>query len=109
MGYIVNGIVLEADDQGYLLEPDFGDEVAPVIAEVEGIALTDAHLEVIEYLRASYREHGHSPSFRTMLKELHDLNPAIDSKYLYELFPLGPAKQGARIAGLTQPFGKAGY
>ncbi len=109
MGYIVNGIELEADDQGYLLEPDFSDEAARVIAAAEGIELSDAHLEVVEYLRNSFREHGHTPNFRTMLKEMQELNPAADSKYLYDLFPLGPAKQGARIAGLTQPFGKGGY
>lgn len=109
MGYIVNGIELEADDQGYLLEPDFSDEAVRVIAAAEGIELSDAHLEVVEYLRNSFREHGHTPNFRTMLKEMQELNPAADSKYLYDLFPLGPAKQGARIAGLTQPFGKGGY
>lgn len=109
MSYIVNGNQLEADDQGYLLEPDFSDDVVQVIAAAEGIELSDAHLEVIAYLRNSFREEGHSPNFRTLLKEMQALNPAADSKYLYELFPLGPAKQGARIAGLTQPLGKAGY
>lgn len=109
MSYIVNGAELEADDQGYLLEADFSDEVVQVIAAAEEIALTDAHLEVVEYLRDSFREHGHTPNFRTMLKEMQELNPAADSKYLYDLFPLGPAKQGARVAGLPQPFGKGGY
>ncbi len=109
MGYIVNGTDREADDQGYLIEADFSDEIVAVIAAAEGIELTDAHREVIEYLRDSYRENGHSPNFRTMLKEMQAINPEADSKYLYDLFPLGPAKQGARIAGLPQPFGKAGY
>jgi len=109
MSYIVNGVELETDDQGYLLEADFSDEVVRVIAAADGIELTDAHLEVVEYLRNSYREHGHTPNFRAMLKEMQELNPAADSKYLYDLFPLGPAKQGARVAGLPQPLGKGGY
>jgi TusE/DsrC/DsvC family sulfur relay protein len=109
MSYIGNGIELEADDQGYLLEPDYSDEVVQIIANAEGVELSDDHLEVVEYLRNCFREQGHSPNFRTMLKEMAAINPAADSKYLYDLFPLGPAKQGARIAGLPQPLGKAGY
>ena len=38
MGYTVNGNELETDDQGYLLEPDFGDEVVQVIAAAEEAA-----------------------------------------------------------------------
>jgi tRNA 2-thiouridine synthesizing protein E len=44
-----------------------------------------------------------------MLKDVQELIPGMDSKALYDLFPLGPAKQGARVAGLPQPYGKGGY
>jgi tRNA 2-thiouridine synthesizing protein E len=44
-----------------------------------------------------------------MLKGFQAIRPEADSKFLYDLFPLGPAKQGARLAGLPQPFGKGGY
>ncbi|MEY2686768.1 MAG: hypothetical protein RL375_966 [Pseudomonadota bacterium] len=109
MGYIVNGTELETDEQGYLLEPDFGDEVVGVIATAEGLTLTDDHLKVVAYLRDEYREHGHTPNFRNMLKGLGELMPGIDSKSMYDLFPIGPAKQGAKVAGLPQPLGKGGY
>jgi tRNA 2-thiouridine synthesizing protein E len=109
MGYTVNGIELETDEQGYLLEPDYSDEVVGVIAAAEGLTLTDDHLKVVAYLRDEYREHGHTPNFRNMLKGLGELMPGIDSKSLYDLFPIGPAKQGAKVAGLPQPLGKGGY
>jgi tRNA 2-thiouridine synthesizing protein E len=110
MGYVVNGIELETDDLGYLLEADFGDEVVRVIAAAEGITLTDDHWKVVNYLREQYREHGHTPNFRNMLKDIADsVIPGCDSKALYALFPIGPAKQGAKVAGLPQPYGKGGY
>jgi TusE/DsrC/DsvC family sulfur relay protein len=109
MTYIVNGEQLETDAQGFLLEPDWRDEAVHAIAAAEGIALTDGHWAVVRYLRDQYREHGHTPNFRIMLKEMAQLLPGCDSKSLYDLFPLGPAKQGAKLAGLPQPLGKGGY
>jgi tRNA 2-thiouridine synthesizing protein E len=109
MSYIVNGEELPADDQGYLLEPNYGDEVVAVIAQAEGLTLTDEHWKVVRYLRDEYREQGQTPNFRHMLKALAEILPGCDSKMLYELFPVGPAKQGAKVAGLPQPYGKGGY
>ncbi len=109
MGYVVNGTELETDEQGYLLEPDHSEDVVRVIAAAEGIELKDDHWKVVQYLRDEYREHGHTPNFRNMLKGMADIIPGCDSKALYDLFPLGPAKQGAKVAGLPQPLGKGGY
>jgi tRNA 2-thiouridine synthesizing protein E len=109
MPYTVRGRELETDNEGYLLEPDYSDEVVQVIAAAEGIALTDDHWKVVRYLRDEFREHGHTPNFRNLLKGLADVLPGCDSKSLYELFPVGPAKQGAKVAGLPQPLGKGGY
>lgn len=109
MPYVVNGTELATDDLGYLIEPDYSDEAVRVIAAAENIALTDAHWTVVAFLRDEYREHGHTPNFRNMLKGLAERLPGCDSKSLYELFPLGPAKQGAKVAGLPQPLGKGGY
>jgi tRNA 2-thiouridine synthesizing protein E len=109
MGYTVNGTELDTDPEGYLLEPDYGDDVVRVIAAAEGITLTDDHWKVVAYLRDEFRENGHTPNFRNLLKGLADVLPGCDSKSLYELFPTGPAKQGAKVAGLPQPLGKGGY
>lgn len=109
MGYNINGTEYEADEQGFLLEPLYDDEAVRVIAQAENITLTDAHWEVVNYLRDQYRANGHTPSFRNMLKGMTEIRPEIDSKYLYDLFPIGPAKQGVKVAGLPQPLGKGGY
>lgn len=109
MEYMVNGVELEADEEGYLLAPDYSDEAVRVIAQAEGIELNDDHWKIVEYLRNQYREHGHTPNFRAMLKDVGELMPGCDSKALYDLFPGGPAKQGARVAALPKPYGKGGY
>lgn len=110
MGYVIEGVEREADDDGFLLEPSFSDEAPRVIAAAEGIALADAHWAVIDFMREKYREDGQSPNFRNMLKEFAErVRPGTDSKYLYDLFPSGPARQAAKIAGLPKPYGKGGY
>lgn len=109
MSYVVDGKELETDADGYLLEADFSEEVVKVIAAAEGIELTQKHWDVLNYLRDQYREHGHTPNFRNMLKGVQEFWPEADSKALYDLLPTGPAKQGCKVAGLTQPLGKGGY
>jgi len=109
MAYTVNGVELETDDQGYLRDANTGEGVAEVIAAAEGITLTPKHWEIVRYMREEYQENGHTPNFRNMLKGVNEFWPEADSKSLYNLFPLGPAKQAAKIAGLPQPLGKGGY
>ena len=109
MEYVVDGVELETDDLGYLLEPNYSEDIVKLIAETEGIKLTDAHWEVVNFMRNEYKENGHTPNFRNMLKGFSEVRPGTDSKYLYDLFPLGPAKQAAKVAGLPQPLGKGGY
>lgn len=110
MGYVINGVDCEVDDENFLVDADFSDEAVTVIAAAEGIELTPSHWQVINYLRDMYREDGHTPNFRNMTKGLDDLHPGEDwKKTLYDLFPQQPARQAARVAGLTKPFGKGGY
>ena len=110
MSYVINGVEKETDADGYLLEADFSDEAVQVIAAAEGITLSDDHWKIVNFLRDKYREDGHTPNFRAMLKEVsEDVIPGCDSKALYDLFPIGPAKQGCKVAGLPQPYGKGGY
>jgi tRNA 2-thiouridine synthesizing protein E len=109
MAYTIGGVEKETDVDGYLLEPDYSDEAVQVIAAAEGLTLTDDHWTVVNWLRERYREDGHTPNFRNMVKGLQEVMPGADNKALYDLFPMGPAKQGAKVAGLPQPYGKGGY
>lgn len=109
VSYLIGGVEREVDADGYLLEPELSDEAVHVIARAEGITLTDAHWQVVNYLRERFKEDGHTPNFRNMLKDLQEIMPGVDSKAVYDLFPMGPAKQGAKVAGLPQPYGKGGY
>jgi len=110
VGYVVNGEELEGDDENFLLEANFSDDVVPVIAEAEGIALTDAHWQVVRFMRERYQEDGHTPNFRNMVAMLTDEDDSQDwKKKLYELFPNQPNRQSAKVAGLPKPYGKGGY
>ena len=110
MGYVVDGVELETDDDGFVLEPNYGEEVVKVIAEAEGLKLTDEHWTVINYMRNQYKEEGQTPNFRAMCKDFDAEHPGTDwKKRLYELFPMQPNRQSAKVAGLPKPFGKGGY
>jgi tRNA 2-thiouridine synthesizing protein E len=110
MGYTVNGEELETDEEGFLVEANFNDDVVPVIAESEKINLTDLHWQVVKFMRERYQEDGHTPNFRNMVAMLTEEDDSVDwKKVLYELFPLQPNRQSAKVAGLPKPFGKGGY
>ncbi len=112
MSYTIDGVEKEVDDYGYLLEPDYSEEAVQVIAAAENLVLTDQHLAVINYLRDKFREDGHTPNLRNLIKGLvdDDVLPEADNKLMFELFPDGgAAKQGCKVGGLPQPKGKGGY
>ena len=112
MGYTINGVEKETDDDGYLLEADLSEEAVQAIAAEQGLELTDDHLAIINFLRRKYQEDGHTPNLRNMMNMLEEEEVIADvsSGRLFELFPDGgAAKQGVKVAGLTKPFGKGGY
>jgi len=110
VGYVLNGEELEVDDEDFLTEANFSDEIVAIIAEAEGLTLTEEHWQVVNFMRDKYRDDGHTPNFRNMVAELSEIHPDTDwKKKLYELFPKQPNRQSAKVAGLTKPFGKGGY
>lgn len=108
MAIEVNGKSIETDEEGYLVNlADWNEDAAKVLASQDGLDLTDSHWEVINFLREYYDEYQIAPAVRVLTKAIgKKLGPEKgNSKYLYELFPYGPAKQACRFAGLPKPTG----
>ncbi|MGL4475488.1 MAG: TusE/DsrC/DsvC family sulfur relay protein [Shewanella sp.] len=103
---VFNGATIELDKQGYLVNvSDWSESLAPIIATAEDIELTESHWEVIHFVRSFYLEYNTSPAIRVLVKAIGQSlgEDKGNSKYLYTLFPLGPAKQATKIAGLPKP------
>lgn len=108
MAYELNGVTYEADEEGYLVDISaWSKELAELIAEDENIEMSDDAWEVVNFLRNYYEEYQIAPAVRVLTKAVKkSLGPEKgNSKYLYELFPYGPAKQACKIAGLPKPTG----
>lgn len=92
---------LARDKDGHLANrADWNETVAQELAMEEGISLTDRHWTVIHYMRKEFDAKGDAPSIRKLTKE-----SGVNTKELYALFPKGPAKKAAKIAGLPKPKG----
>ncbi len=106
MTYTLNELTYSADKEGYLTDhTNWSKELATVIANGENIALTEQHWEVINFVRDFYLEFNTSPAIRMLVKAMAKKlgEDKGNSKYLYKLFPKGPAKQATKIAGLPKP------
>jgi len=109
---VVDNKEIDLDKNGYLVNSDdWNEQVAAALAEKESISLTQRHWDVMNYLRDLYFNHnGEQPNMRKILKGLEDLwGEKLDTKDIYALFPLGPAKQAPKIAGLPETKTKGGY
>ena len=74
------------------------------ITRAEGISMTPAHWEVVNFLRDHYMQHG-KPSARREWAELLGETFAAQggTAYLLKQFPRGSVAQASRIGGLPVP------
>jgi len=104
MPYIeVNGEKIELNEEGFLNHPEeWNEEIATILAKTEeGLEmLTEDHWAVINYIREYYLEKNLAPMVRKICK-----NTGFQLKYIFELFPSGPAKGACKLAGLPKPDG----
>lgn len=98
----INNKAVDFDAEGFMTNfKDWDLEIAKVLAAEEGIAnFGERHLVVVNYMRKEFETKGDGPSMRKLTKE-----SGVPTKELYELFPGGPAKKAARIAGIKKPHG----
>jgi dissimilatory sulfite reductase related protein len=96
------GVDVDVDQEGFFVDPSrWTEAMAPPIAAAQGIEeLTDRHWQVVRFVRAQYEEKGTGPTVRVLAK-----TSGVTVKELYQLFPKGPAKVAARIAGIPKPRG----
>ena len=80
---------------------DWDPDLAVELAAEAGVGpLTDRHWLVLDYMRNTFLVKGDGPTIRTLGKE-----SGVEIKELYKLFPRGPAKIAAKIAGIPKPHG----
>jgi tRNA 2-thiouridine synthesizing protein E len=93
------GTVVELNKEGFMTDANqWNPGIAQAIADSVGVSLSPRHWEVINYARTDFAEKGGSPGLRRIAKFAK-----VPIKELYKLFPKGPGKKIARIAGLPKP------
>jgi tRNA 2-thiouridine synthesizing protein E len=94
------------DNEGYLLDPaQWSEQVALAIAAREDIVMTDAHWEIVCFVRDYYETYQSVPENRTLLKMLRERHgrEIATRKYIHTLFPYGFGQQACKIAGMRKP------
>ena len=100
--FVHGDIDIEVDEDGFMQEPDqWNEDVAKALATTEGVEeMGDDHWKLVHYLRDYYLKFGIAPMIRKLCKENN-----FTLKYVYEMFPSGPAKGACKVAGLAKPTG----
>jgi tRNA 2-thiouridine synthesizing protein E len=92
---------VEFDDEGFMVDASaWTEEVGQAIAEALEVDLTDRHWQVINFTRSDFETNGEPPTLRRITQQTD-----VSMKEMYQLFPDGPAKIAANIAGLKKPTG----
>lgn len=103
-----DGKSYEVDEEGYLMDwQEWTEAIAAVMAKEDGLDLSPEHWDVIKFLRSYFEKYQIAPMIKILTKELAKTygKEKGNTKYLYELYPAGPAKQACRYAGLPKPTG----
>lgn len=98
----IAGKTVQVNEEGFMTDPgEWTREIAVELAKEEGIAeLSPVHWKVIEFCRKDAGESGKAPTLRRITTAA-----GIPTKEMFALFPKGPAKKVAKIAGLGKPEG----
>lgn len=93
------GVAVAVNSEGYFTDTQqWTPAVAEAVAQGLGLTLSDKHWEAINFVREDYASTGKSPGLRRIT-----VNTGLGMKDLYKLFPKGPGKLVAKIAGTPKP------
>ena len=96
----------ERDNEGFSLNPaEWSRTLAPLLAAEDGLTLSAAHWQVLDFIRAWYAENESVPEARRVIQHLaaRGGDKRAAKQALYELFPHGYGQQACRIAGMRKP------
>ena len=98
----IAGVEIDLDAEGFFADPArWTEDMVPELAAYAGITdLTEDHLRIVKVMRHEYDTHGAGVPVRALSRI-----SGVGIKELYALFPKGPAKVAARIAGIPKPRG----
>ncbi len=107
-----DGKIYEVDEHGHLHDwQQWNEELAGHMAKLDGLELTETHLEIIRFLRDYFHKYQTTPMVKILVKEVVKVfgpekgNIKYLSKLFSELCPAAPTKQACRYAGLPGPTG----
>ena len=106
MDLIVNNQKIMTTDEGFLVNPkEWDEETARQLAKLNQIEVTQAHWEILYFIRSYYQQFQHLPNTRMFIKAVAKSlgQEKGNSRYLHQLFPQGPLKYASKLAGLPKP------
>ena len=112
MSFEYEGNTIETNANGHLENvEDWNEGIAALLADQEGIELTDKHWDLMNFLREEFIENaGNQPNTRKIVKAMSEAwGEKLSQRDVYELFPGDPSKQGGKVAGLPESRRKGGY
>ncbi|WWO98872.1 MAG: TusE/DsrC/DsvC family sulfur relay protein [Candidatus Dasytiphilus stammeri] len=97
---------IDRDSEGFLINSsDWNEFIAEKLAREENLDLSEEHWKIIILVRTFYLNFNMVPTVRMLVKTIskqYGIEKG-NSRYLFKLFPKGPAKQAAKIAGIPKP------
>jgi TusE/DsrC/DsvC family sulfur relay protein len=98
----LGGAQVDVDEDGFMQEPEkWTEAIAEDIARTEdAYPISEDAWKLVRYLRKYFLDFGIAPPIRMVTKQT-----GLDLKYIYKMFPGGPAKGACKVAGLPKPTG----
>ncbi len=99
---------IQVDADGHLVNlDDWSEGLALAIADEVGIEMTEAHWEIVNFVRDYYKQSHAVLALKPLVTEVGKrLGPGKgNTKYLYKLFSDKPTRLANKIGGLPRPVG----